>query len=261
MAFEDFTTYIEFDPAFNRISVNGANSVTGNAMTRLDTAYLYDDKGAGHFGVFEHDHDCKPIASTSESSYAAIWGISNTIGDVAAWSATYGLNVFVWRNATKPEFMLYERIGAGVIDSTISLDWGTTYYCVTDRDAVPIITTIVYNEAAHLTIKDTIFGACAATTCRYVFGTASFNTGTAGKSITFDVYNLDLNEAVGDVSSGIKIWDGTGYIELARDDTSPVKLYTGTETIGIQLVAVGHGDASAIRFFDGTTTKAFKKKV
>jgi hypothetical protein len=259
MAFEDWTTYTEVDNANNDITVNGANSVTGNTMTRIDTAYLYDDKGAAHFGIFEHDHDCKPITATYASSYAAIWGISNTIGDVADWA--YGLCVFVWHPATNARFMLYERGGAGVIDDSIGLTWNITYYCVTDRDATPIITTIIYNEAAHLTIKDTIFGACAATICRYVFGIASYDTNTTSRSITFDCYNLDLNEAVADVSAGIKLWDGTADIELVKDDTSPVKIRTPTATIGIKLVATGDGNASAIRFFDGATTKAFKKKI
>jgi len=64
-----------------------------------------------------------------------------------------------------------------------------------------------------------------------------------------------------DVSAGIKVWDGTADIELVKDNTSPVKVFDGTDVIGVKLVATDDGDASAIRIrLDGSTTKAFKKK-
>jgi len=89
--------------------------------------------------------------------------------------------------------MLYEKGGAGVIDDSINLAWNTTYYLTTDR-AGAVITCKIYSDAARTVLVDTISGACAATTCRYAFGCASYDTSTAGKSITFDVYDMDLQE-------------------------------------------------------------------
>lgn len=195
MAYEDYTTYTEVDNANNDITVNGANSVTGNTLTRTDTAYLYDDKGAAFFDDFEHYHDCKPISSTVHSSYAACWGISDTIGDVADWAN--GICVFVWRTGvTVPQFMLYERGGAGVIDQSINVSWNTRYYLITDRNDT-VLTTKIYSDAAHTVLVDTMTGACDTTAYRYIFGIASYDTSSAPYSITMDCYNLDIQEAAG----------------------------------------------------------------
>ena len=63
----------------------------------------------------------------------------------------------------------------------------------------------------------------------------------------------------GDVGSDVYYYDGSAIHELVKDDTSPVKLFNGTVTVGIKIVAVDDANASPIHVFDGTNIKALKK--
>ena len=61
--------------------------------------------------------------------------------------------------------------------------------------------------------------------------------------------------------SGLRLWDGNNILTLCRDDTSPLKMFDGTNIVGIGLVASASNEASHLRIFDGTNIKSIRKYV
>ena len=76
-AYEDFTGYTEVDPG-------GHIAKTANHVDfqdyRTEDAYLYKDKGAGHFADFTHKIDVKSVSGALWHQ-AHVWLLSNDVDD------------------------------------------------------------------------------------------------------------------------------------------------------------------------------------
>jgi len=258
MAYEDFTTYTEYDTP-NRLSKT-ASRVTFTGLQLNDEVYISDDKGANHFGNFEHLFTIKITSSDASDTNMTIWTVSDTLDTFSAlWVA----------NANAIVCNIYSDSGnlaLGIRDcNNYNGDWmspiptvGTVYYCTAKRDG-STGTIKIYSDATRTTLIDTVTITVNTALLRYIIPVSSYENASTNVISGYHEY-LDLQEDV-DVSAGIKLWDGSADIELVKDDTSPVKIETPGGTIGVKLVATGDGDASAIRIrVDGATTKAFKKK-
>lgn len=256
MVFEDFTTYLEHDVP-NRLS----ETVTRVTFTNLqlnDDVYISDDKGANHFGNFEHLFTIRITASDASDTNMTIWTVSDTLDTFSAlWSAN--------DNAIVCD--IYSDSGNLALSirdcNNHNGDWmvpiptvGTTYYCTAKRDG-STGTIKIYSDAGRTVLIDTVTITVNTALLRYIIPVSSYEDASTNKISGYHE-NLDLQEGVADVSAGIK-YQG---VELARDDTSPVKIETPGGTIGVKVVATNDPDASAIRVrVDGATTKSFKKKV
>ena len=104
MAIENFTTYTEVDPNAH-IGVAAAK-LDIDGMTRDEEAYVYDDKGAAHFGAtFEHDFDVTPQAITN-SPIAVCWAVSNVVDDDHDWDDANDQAVVLRLHYGGPDFRL-----------------------------------------------------------------------------------------------------------------------------------------------------------
>jgi hypothetical protein len=68
-----------------------------------------------------------------------------------------------------------------------------------------------------------------------------------------------IGGGVAATGSNIYYYDGTGNVELQRDDASPVQMHNGTEIIGLKLGATDDANASPMHVYDGTIVKAILK--
>lgn len=76
---------------------------------------------------------------------------------------------------------------------------------------------------------------------------------------TFHTFGAE-EENPTEAGADIFYWDGTAKHELVKDNTSPVRMFNGTENIGLKLVAVDDANASPWHVFNGSAIKALKKK-
>jgi len=255
MGYEDFAAdYTEVDPNNHFAQVTVKN--TGTNVNRNETAYVYKDFGVGHFDECEHLFDMRCTNKGGISSIIVYYGQSNSLNDYNNW--TSGIAVRFYNVAGVVRIYLSDR-GSASTDFYNAAE-GTTYYCTLKRFNSTDLTLKIYSDAARTTLLDTLtLGSIDDNQYRYMYCGSSQNTSNNLAQSGW-VENLDLQEDA-DVSAGIKLWDGTADIELVKDDASPVKIWDGAAAIGVKLVAVADGDASAIRFYDGVIVKAFKKKV
>jgi len=262
MAYEDFTTYVEFEEATNWFSV-AANKIDGTAVDIDEHSYIYKDFGVNHFGDFTK-HDMK-VQFTSNPAGSlgrlVMLGQSNVVDNMSHDTDDCFYVHMDWRDSvSKTRFALFAAIaGVRTNDSWDGASLATPYYIRMSRSGTTV-TLKIYTDSARTALVATLTITCKNENYRYIYAISSTDSSETPYTATGFVENLDLYEISGDVSAGIKVWDGTADIELVKDDTSPVKIETPGGTIGVKLVAIADGDASAIRFFDGVTTKAFKKK-
>ena len=85
MAYEDFTGYTTVDGQSCLTVV--ANTITANQIRNSSNdSYVYDDKGAAHFGNFEHLSSGQCYANGNDhGGYCLVWGISDTVNDWNGW--------------------------------------------------------------------------------------------------------------------------------------------------------------------------------
>jgi hypothetical protein len=192
MAFEDWTTYTEVDPGAT-ITV-AAQQITCNPIERDRDTYVYNDKGAGHFGNFVHYIDVKENGGTSDlNSVMMCWGLNNTVNDFfPSGGGNEALCVMVKKLAGNIEIRLQDR-GNSNEDSNVGLATNTRYYLKIERTGLTALSCKIYTDAAHLNLVDTLTIVCQNTTYRYVYGVNTYNTAT---DLDFNgwTYNLDLQE-------------------------------------------------------------------
>ncbi|GAH55610.1 unnamed protein product, partial [marine sediment metagenome] len=106
MAIEDFTDYAEEDP--NTDITKTASRITTDTMRRDVSAYVYKDKGSGHFsGNFEHKVDVRLTAAGTNYGTVIHWALANSIGDEDEVAADgNNINVQTVRSPTEAFYIL-----------------------------------------------------------------------------------------------------------------------------------------------------------
>lgn len=209
MAYENFTTYTEFDEDSD-ITVDSATKVSWDTFnSRRSEAYLYKDKGVNHFsGDFIHKFEAY-FSRADEFCQAAFWMISNTAGDFQSLLESGGDGVlFAHQNDTENlDIYLVENGAVPTQDSWASPgpQLSTLYFIeiVRDDDGGANNTgryTVYIRTGSHAgALQDTLTIDCSAgeqNDFRYIFGMAgrhdsSINNGTS----TGYTQNLDIGEA------------------------------------------------------------------
>lgn len=268
MAYEDWTTWTEVDT--NGDLTVAANTITIDSCRQDADGVVWKDYGVDHFGNFsniEIDGDVNTGVSETNSTYTFI-GMSNNTSYLNwrdMWLNEEGWVVQRYMHASTANS---SKIALRACDG---LDSDDTVYSTTHRHVYldchrngAVLTIDIYDDALRTVLYDTLTVTDPGVNYRYCMCGSAYHCvgcGNADKEITGWVYNLDLHEVVGDTGTGVMMWDGSANVELARDDSSPVQMYDGSQIVGIKLVAPNHADATPIHVFDGTTIKALKKKV
>ena len=210
MAYEDFTTYVEADPGSD-ITVTANKLDVWEIPNNVD-AWVYADKGAGHFGTtFEHDFKLK-IEYDRYNRAGSVWGVSNVVEDAYYWSANnsqalYVLHVYDNRIQLREAEATDSDIYTGSQDST--------YYPTAERTGDTTAVLRIYSDEAQTDLLDTLAVAVpSGRSYRYMFAYASWNTGDAGY-ISHEIENLDLNE--GAPPAGLDIAIAMHHYEMLRN--------------------------------------------
>jgi hypothetical protein len=196
MPLEDFSTYTEVDPN-TRITVT-ATRITGTSLTRPESAYVYDDKGANHFtGDFEHFIESYQTLATNFGAQH-IWALFNNIGDredcravVDTWAAVYHRGT----TGNTPTLAVIGYVtGAGASDVSVNLSLNTLYYLTIDRTG-NALTCKIYSDASRSSLVDTI--TCSPSSnpdFRYVYGHQTLTLAGSAYAMSGYCQNLDLRE-------------------------------------------------------------------
>lgn len=213
MATEDYTTYTKLDPN-SRFAVT-AGKIAVVDLGEQEDAWVYDDKGAAHFGAtFEH-HLNISNGDASQDAELLCWAASNVIEDHAYWVDNNSQAVYSKLKEKATDVMQVgltesENAGADGYDfgnGTI----GTPLWFEVERTSTTAIVLRIYSDAEKLTLVDTL-GPVTLTngrTYRYVFGVNSKNSGAA-EAFTIDIENLDLNEAAAEALAPMRALLGVG---------------------------------------------------
>lgn len=193
MALEDFTTYTEVDP-------NTHIAVTENHLdtnvSRGEDAYLYHDKGAAHFGNFEHLLTVKLVSPNTVGLFTFVWALTNDIDDIKALNTASKqyLAIDFYRYQTQNPSLQTRALGKDSQGYTVSFD---TWYYLTIQRIGSTFTCKIYSDQARTSLLTTLTTEdVTEDPFRYVFGVNTWNDGFS--AILGNVYidDLDLQEAL-----------------------------------------------------------------
>ncbi len=199
-AYEDFTKYVETDPA-GVLSVS-KRKIIATGFDRDVDGYLTDDKGAGAITDFVHEVDVNVTSLTDENSSALFfWAVANASDDLKDIGDLGGdfLELAALRtNATNYKLRLRSCDGGtlSIPDESVAISVGTKVFIGTSRSGTAM-TVEIYSTAALREIGgagdiDTLIGTVVGTAFRYVYAIASYNAGSAAKDISGTIENLRI---------------------------------------------------------------------
>lgn len=188
MGIENFLDYTEVDPN-EHITVTSSRCEAAG-LDRDETAYVCDDKGAGHFTDFEHLLKIHTLADDAIARCVDLWAL--TLVENIPWLLDDYLVLREWGQQT---LRLERKVGGGaeVYDDAI-LAHDTDYWLTVSR--IDDTTTCkIYSDSDRTVEVDTIVVTDCDTAFRWVYGMASYNTEDSGVPSTgCYTENLDLQE-------------------------------------------------------------------
>lgn len=208
MAYEDFTTYTEFDESGD-ITVDSATKVSWvNLKSIQDTGYLYKDKGVNHFSAdFTHKFEIQ-FSNVTDTAVLFNWMLANAIGD---WRDLYVADedFYAFGVYYANENLQMRIIEGGVItDDDTWLTPGpqasTTYYIEMVRDddggvnSTGRLTAYIRTGSHSGVLQDTLVVDCSVgkqNDYRYLYAMATDDSGSGTSSIDGFTQNLDIGEA------------------------------------------------------------------
>ena len=197
MAIEDFTTYTEVDPE-TKVTVAAAKITSGGLEKDDGETYVYDDKGALHFGNFTHLYELKVVVCASDGPYLISWGVANTIDGFSDWNTNDDQVLCIESSYKGSANLTYVRIWnteAGTNDITSDLTRNVKYYLKVLRDGTSI-TAYVYDDAPRTNLIDSVtVGITVGRSYRYVFPlNKSSNADTTDTGAEIALPNAVLND-------------------------------------------------------------------
>jgi len=191
---EDFTTYTEDDP--ESVVTVTSSKISWSGLDRPAGTRVYADKGAGHFGDFEHLITVQCSESVG-GHYSVYWMLCNSpSGD----HYTYPNNsVHVETHAVSNYYRIilqeFDDENNPQYDYTGLLDLGAAYYLTIERDGTDL-TCKVYADSERTNLMNTLYLTnVTETTFRYVYGMSSYGGGSGDWDMAGYSENLDLQEA------------------------------------------------------------------
>jgi hypothetical protein len=213
MGLENFTTYTEVDPGGN-FTVTAPKIVT-TLLPRDVDAYVYDDKGVGHFdGNFDHLVDSKVVSGPTNYTMH-FWHLANVVDDW--WGQFAGNKDFLglYWVTTASSIRLIECDGGTLYtDSSLALSFNTYYYFIISRDesigTYGQLKCEIFSDIARTVLVETLTVALHSSKkdFQYIYGAISLNNATTGV-VSGESENLDLQE--GGVISGFPFFFDAGH--------------------------------------------------
>lgn len=213
MAYEDFTTYTEFDEGSD-ITVDSATKVSWLALeTRRNTGYVYKDKGVNHFnGDFTHKFEMQ-FSNVGDTAHVSYWLLANAIGDFEALRVA-GEDFYAFRlyDSTEELYLSIYENGSVTNDGWAppGPQASTTYYIEIVRDDdggannTGRLTAYIRTGSHSGALQDTLVVDCAAgeqNDFRYLYCASTRDSSGLPGGTTGFTQNLDI----GEVSAG---WTG-----------------------------------------------------
>jgi len=153
---EDFTTYTEVDP--NGDITVSSSRVTVDTMRRDVSAYVYKDKGAGHFsGNFEHLVDVR-LNSADQDGNWMFWSMWNALGgEDTLRPYNNGVEAMLYRTSDGVAYwlLLREWYGNTNYDSYYTIAPNTAYHLKIARTG-STLTCKIYSDEARTNLLATL---------------------------------------------------------------------------------------------------------
>lgn len=192
-AYEDFRTYTEVDPN-SRITISQI-LVDANGLKRNEDAYVYKDKGVDYFVNFEHEVDVRSPSYIALYGVVLVWGVSNVVDDVYAW--TWGFSLEVYGVSTSQyDLRFRKKIGSsgwGTGDNSTPINHGTWSYITIKRDGASLTCKIYSNNERTNLVETLSLTVGIVEKYRYIYACSSWNTATP-QTFNADISKLHLQE-------------------------------------------------------------------
>ncbi len=201
MAVEDFSGYSKLDDN-SRYTIIESRIIATDLPSNED-AYVYEDKTAAYFdGDFTHILTVRMTEGTTDGRFY-FWALTNTVNDMKGIDDASGsyLAAYFYASSTPTYHIYLEECDAGQIRAdafTISLN--TTYYLKIVRDeseeTYGTLYCYIYTDSARTALVDTVTQALTTSKkdFRYIFGANNRNSGTAGRTVSGYVKDLEFLE-------------------------------------------------------------------
>jgi len=211
MAKEDYRLFTELDPG-TKMAV-AENSITWASLdTRNTDSYIYADLGDSHFsGDIRHTFEITVTGYGGVTPYAAVWGITNAVDDFyGIESASGDLQAILLVNSGGHYYLQLRICEDGAVTlQNVEVHTSIKYYVTLERDddggtngtgrlTLRVYEGNYYGESGSVEIGTVTLdcGVGEQNDFRYLFASASYNTGDLGKTLSAVIENLDLNESL-----------------------------------------------------------------
>jgi len=194
MATEDLTTYTEVDPESD-LTVT-SSKVDIDTMDFDYDAYVRADKGANHFGDFEHLVTSEFTAYSALWTTSCFWALGDGVGDVS-YTDMNTVNKGLFARMRWTGSAVEARLKDCTNDNTdvwAGASTATPYYMTIERSGTTL-TCKIYSDASRTTLEDTLSITCGTDLYRYIFATMAGGSSTGSREYTGYVEDLDLQEA------------------------------------------------------------------
>ncbi|VAV82522.1 hypothetical protein MNBD_DELTA01-1618 [hydrothermal vent metagenome] len=221
MATEDLSTYTEVDPSGD-LTVTSSKCTADTMASNIDV-YLRDDKGASHFGDFEH-----LVTAEFTSNNGTTWPLNSY------WALTSSASVVSQQDmitANEGLISYHIHVGGGTIQTVIKdfangnydiwtgASFATPYYMTIERSGTAM-TCKIYSDSGRTTLVDTLSLTCGTQSYRYIFAIQGHGSTEIGRSYSGYVESLDLQETGGAVAvegSLAAVYTVSGSAAAARE--------------------------------------------
>ncbi len=194
MAIEDLSTYTEVDPNGD-LTITSSKCDISTMASNIDV-YLRADKGAGHFGDFEHLVTAEFTSAGSTWPLNIFWALTSSTGVVSLTdmaTVDEGLRAYNKWTGSAIEHVLVDDTN-GNYDIWAGASFATPYYMTIERTSTTM-TCKIYSDSSRTTLLDTLSLTCGTQSYRYIFATMGHGATNGGRSYTGYVEDLDLQEA------------------------------------------------------------------
>lgn len=249
MATEDFTTYTENDPS-SQITIDSATQISITALDRNSEGYVYDNKGAAHFGGdFNHKIDFN-LTSGAVSGWVFVWALTNAVDDIKgifdASGSCFSSRVSLL-TGTASILLIELDGGTNYSDVAYTVTAGTDYYVVVDRDesigSYGQLRQRIYSDAERTTLLNTqtVSLHTSKKDFQYIFPVNSWNSGDSSSTLTGTISNLDLQEDAVVTLTGAS---ATGQVGTLSPIGAALVTITGISATGQAGTAAATGGAA-----------------
>lgn len=191
---EDFTTYTEVDPN-DHIAVSAHEVIA--TLHQTENAFIYKDKGVGHFGDFVHTFELRAMPSGLRGR-SACWVLANAVASERDLLMAHELFLsiqIIELGTAEIALQLYSFNGSSGHTSAIDCDLPTDTWLTVSRQGDEY-TLEVYSDAERTNLLATVTRPVFTTPLRYVYAASSFQDGREREGPTCHMIDLDLRPPV-----------------------------------------------------------------